>query len=102
MWEKILELAIGDGLWALLFCALLIYQLKDSKAREVKYQSAISTLSQDLGYVKELDESIEEMERTMRAYAESFVKEVVEGGGCADDFNGDCNALSADVHKEKL
>ncbi len=45
MWDNILELAISDGLWALLFCVLLIYQLKDSKVREVKYQDTIDRKS---------------------------------------------------------
>lgn len=75
MWEKILELAIGDGLWALLFCTLLVYQLKDSRAREVKYQATISSLSQDLGYLKELDESIEDIDKTLRGYVESIVND---------------------------
>ncbi len=56
MWDQILQLAIGDGLWALLFCVLLIYELKDSRAREIKYQNTISSLAKDLEYMKEIDE----------------------------------------------
>lgn len=78
MWNKILELAISDGLWALLFCVLLIYQLKDSKARESKYQSTISMLSKDLEYMKELDESIESMEQGFRDYTQELIKQVCD------------------------
>ncbi len=58
MWDQILQLAIGDGLWALLFCVLLIYELKDSRAREIKYQNTISSLAKDLEYMKEIDEGM--------------------------------------------
>lgn len=82
MWDKILELAIGDGLWALLFCVLLIYELKDSRARETKYQSTISSLAKDLEYIKDIDEEIreidadiEQMNDAVREYMESVVKE---------------------------
>ncbi len=82
MWDKILELAIGDGLWALLFCVLLIYELKDSRARETKYQSTISSLAKDLEYIKDIDEEIreidadiEQMNEAVREYMESVVKE---------------------------
>ncbi len=78
MWDNILELAISDGLWALLFCVLLIYQLKDSKVREVKYQDTISSLAKDLEYMKELDESIEGMERNFKDYTEELISKLCE------------------------
>ena len=56
MWEKVVELAMSDGLWALLFCVLLIFELKDSRAREKKYQNTITNLSQDLGYMNTMNE----------------------------------------------
>lgn len=78
MWDNILELAISDGLWALLFCVLMIYQLKDSKVREVKYQDTISSLAKDLEYMKELDESIEGMERNFKDYTEELISKLCE------------------------
>ncbi|MDE5755589.1 MAG: hypothetical protein K2I23_00630 [Clostridia bacterium] len=84
MWDKILELAIGDGLWALLFCVLLIYELKDSRARESKYQNTISSLAKDLEYMKDIDEEIEQMNNAVREYMESFTKdESIEQNQCA-------------------
>ncbi|MDE6372568.1 MAG: hypothetical protein K2L61_03380 [Clostridia bacterium] len=75
MWDQILQLAIGDGLWALLFCVLLIYELKDSRARESKYQNTISSLAKDLEYMKDMDEEIEDMNNAVKEYMESVVKE---------------------------
>ena len=37
MWEEIFNLALNNGLWAVLFLMLLVYVLKDSKSRESKY-----------------------------------------------------------------
>ncbi|MDE6869480.1 MAG: hypothetical protein K2O31_02975 [Clostridia bacterium] len=78
MWDQILQLAIGDGLWALLFCVLLIYELKDSRARETKYQNTISSLAKDLEYMKDMDEEIEDMNNAVREYMESVVKDSIE------------------------
>ncbi len=79
MWDQILQLAIGDGLWALLFCVLLIYELKDSRAREIKYQNTISSLAKDLEYMKEIDEGMEDMNNAIREYIESVEKETTSG-----------------------
>ena len=79
MWDKILELAIGDGLWALLFCVLLIYELKDSRARENKYQETINSLTKDLEYMRDIDEEIEDMNNAVREYIESVAKDSPRG-----------------------
>ncbi len=58
MWEEIFNLALNNGLWAVLFLALLIYQLKDSKIREEKYQNTITELNKTLNKVNEIDENV--------------------------------------------
>ena len=68
MWDKVLELAMSDGLWALLFCMLLIFELKDSRAREKKYQATITNLSQDLGYMNTISDSIDKIHKKMIDY----------------------------------
>lgn len=68
MWDQVLELAMSDGLWALLFCILLIFELKDSRAREKKYQATISNLSQDLGYMNTISDNIDKIHRKMIDY----------------------------------
>ncbi len=75
MWDKIIELAISDGIWTLLFCVLLIYELKDSRTREKKYQETITSLSQDLGYLKDLDEEVAEVNGAVRKYMENSARE---------------------------
>lgn len=70
MWDKVVELAVSDGLWALLFCALLIFELKDSRGREKKYQSTIARLSQDLGFMNVMNDNIDKIHEQMREYLE--------------------------------
>ena len=53
MWEKIFNLAISNGIWAVLFVILLFYQLKDSKEREIKYQQTIESLGKSLEIIKD-------------------------------------------------
>lgn len=65
MWEEVLKMAATNGLWAVLFCVLLVYQLKESKVRESKYQSAIKGLSQNLGIVREIKEDVAEIKQRL-------------------------------------
>ena len=67
MWENIIESAMANGIWTLLFCCLFIFQLKDSKMRETKYQETIQKLSDSLAYMKDIDESISQIRDDMRA-----------------------------------
>jgi len=48
MWEEILHAVVSSGVWAVLFCGLLIYQLKDGRKREEQYQETIGRLSKGL------------------------------------------------------
>ena len=59
MWEKIFNLAISNGIWAVLFVILLFYQLKDSKEREQKYQQTIESLGKSLEIINEVKEDVE-------------------------------------------
>lgn len=61
MWEQIVNLAISNGLFAVLFLGLLVYQLKDSRAREQKYQSMIEKLGDSLEIVKQVKEDVEDI-----------------------------------------
>lgn len=54
MWEEILRLAVGNGLWAVLFCCLLAYLLRDGRARESKYQKTIDALSEHLSKIDDV------------------------------------------------
>lgn len=61
MWEQIVNLAISNGLFAVLFLGLLVYQLKDSRAREQKYQGMIEKLGDSLEIVKQVKEDVEDI-----------------------------------------
>ena len=59
MWTEILRLAVGNGLWAVLFCCLLVYQLSDSRKREQKYQQTIESLRGSLIIVDRIRKDVE-------------------------------------------
>lgn len=61
MWEEIFKLALSNGIWAVLFVSLLIYQLKDSAKREKKYQETIVKLNQHLDAVEDIKEELKEI-----------------------------------------
>jgi len=61
MWEEILKLAVGSGLWAVLSLALLVYLLKDSKRREAKYMNIINTLGEELKDIKDIKKDVKEV-----------------------------------------
>ena len=66
MWEQIWEAAINSGLWAMLFVALFVLQIKDSKAREKKYQNLINTLAEKLEIVEIIKDDIEEIKEIVK------------------------------------
>ncbi len=67
MWEKIFNLAISNGIWAVLFLALLVFQLNDSKKRETKYQQTIETLGRSLEVVNDVKEDVEEIKHQLQS-----------------------------------
>ena len=58
MWDEILMLAIGNGLWAVMSCLLLSYLLRDSKKREAKYTAIIEDLADKLKIVAEIRKEV--------------------------------------------
>lgn len=59
MWEEIVNLAIQNGLFAVLFLGLLVYSLKDSNKREKKYQQTIESLNKHLDVVEDIEKNVE-------------------------------------------
>ena len=66
MWDEIINLALSNGIWAVLFLGLLIFQLKDSHKRETKYQNTISNLNKSLGVVNSIKEDVDEMKQDVK------------------------------------
>ncbi|MEG1500203.1 MAG: BhlA/UviB family holin-like peptide [Clostridia bacterium] len=61
MWDQVFKIALSNGIFAVLFVCLLFYQLKDSAAREKKYQQTIEKLSNHLDIVESIDEKVSEI-----------------------------------------
>lgn len=77
MWDEIINLAIGNGLWAVLFLMLLVFVLKDSRTREQKYQDTIENLGNALQVVQDVKEDVEEIKTTISSFV-SNSKEKLE------------------------
>ena len=65
MWEQIVNLAISNGLFAVLFLGLLVYQLKDSRNREQKYQDTIIQLGKALDIVQSVKDDVEDIKEIL-------------------------------------
>ena len=65
MWEELIKLAVSNGIWAVLFVALLLYQLKDSATREVKYQETIASLTDKLNIVEDIRGDIADIKKSI-------------------------------------
>ena len=63
MWEEVIKLAISNGIFAVLFCCLLVYLLKDSSKREKKYQETIGSLVEKFDLLIEIKEDNEQIKK---------------------------------------
>ena len=61
MYEEILQLAIKNGLWAVLFIVLFFYILRDATRRERKYQNTIEKLNEHLKTVNDIKKEVGEI-----------------------------------------
>ena len=77
MWEKIINLAIQNGLFAVLFLGLLIFVLKDANKREKKYQQTIESLSKHLDVVKDMEKDIKDIKEKIENKPKRTKKETV-------------------------
>ncbi len=73
--ESIIEMAAQTGIWAVLFVFLFFYQIKDSKAREEKYQSTIEQLATSLEIVAEIHEKVQEIKQSITQRLTNKAKE---------------------------
>jgi len=65
MWDEVFSVALTNGVFACLFVALLIYELKDSRQREKKYQNTIDALSSQMSSLETIKEDIEEIKQVV-------------------------------------
>ena len=73
MLEQVLDLALGNGLWAVLFVLLLFYQIRSNNIREQKYQAIIERLANSLGVLKNIDVNITGIVRDLDKCKRMFV-----------------------------
>lgn len=73
MWNEIFQVAISNGIFALLFVALLLYQLRDSANREKKYQDTIQRLSKHISVIEDIKSDVDEI-KDMLSYKKRKVK----------------------------
>ncbi|NSB12123.1 BhlA/UviB family holin-like peptide [Clostridium beijerinckii] len=52
MEQEIIKMALSYGIFGVLFVYLFFYMLKDSKARETKYQEIIDKLTEKFGVIE--------------------------------------------------
>lgn len=52
--SEIFKLVAANGIWAVLFLFLLVYELKDSRSREQRYMKIIAELTSKLETVEDI------------------------------------------------
>lgn len=69
--NEIVSTIVANGLWAMLFCGLLVYQLRDGRRREQRYTETISSLADRLKLVEDIKEDTAFIRSATTARAES-------------------------------
>ncbi|MDE6029261.1 MAG: hypothetical protein K2F90_02940 [Clostridiales bacterium] len=59
--EEIISLVVANGIFAVLFCGLLVYELRDSRSREDNYEKIIHALNDRLNTVEDIKSDTEEL-----------------------------------------
>lgn len=57
--QEIIKMALSYGIFGVLFVYLFFYMLKDSKAREVKYQDIIDKLTEKFGVIEDIKTDVD-------------------------------------------
>ena len=57
--EEIVSLIVANGIFAVLFCGLLVYELRDSRTREGRYTQTIKTLGDRLATIDDVKSDTE-------------------------------------------
>ena len=79
MWDKIVEYMASNGVWALLFLGLLVYQLQDSKKREEKYTATITSLTEGLNALEGIKQDIKSIIDSIDSTAQSLFSKGKKG-----------------------
>ncbi len=93
MWEEVMRIAVSNGIFAVLFCSLLIYELKITGKRENKYQSVIEGLTRSLSALKQVQSDVKDVE--------SVLREVASHVGIKEENHESVKKVEVVVDKEK-
>ena len=74
MVDEILKLCISNGLWAVLFVFLFLYQIKANTKREQKYVVTIETLTEYVGIIKGCGQKLEAINGSIKEVKKMFLK----------------------------
>ena len=82
--EQIVSLVVANGLFAVLFCGLLVYELRDSRNRERKYTQTIRALTDRLDAVKTVKTDVEQVKTDVNRLAATVPRrgKPKRAGGC--------------------
>ena len=66
VWKEIISIVVSNGVFAVLFVWLFLYQLKDSAKRRKKYQETIDELATSLNVLDEVKEEVSDIKEFLR------------------------------------
>ena len=66
LWKEIISIVVSNGVFAVLFVWLFLYQLKDSANREKNYQETIDKLTTSLNVLDEVKEEVSDIKEFLR------------------------------------
>ncbi len=66
LWKEIISIVVSNGVFAILFVWLFLYQLKDSSKREQKYQETIEKLTTSLNVLDEVKEEVSDIKHFLK------------------------------------
>lgn len=65
MEQEIIKVAATQGLWALLFVALLFWVLRENAKREDNYQQLLQDLTGKFGILEDVQRDVREVKQTV-------------------------------------
>lgn len=71
LWKEIISIVVSNGVFAILFVWLFMYQLKDSSKREQKYQQTIEQLTSHLNTLEDMKKDINDIKELLKDEDES-------------------------------
>ena len=66
LWKEIISIVVSNGVFAVLFVWLFLYQPKDSAKREKNYQETIDKLTTSLNVLDEVKEEVSDIKEFLR------------------------------------